>query len=1017
MLTRREYLLRGVVQGVGFRPHVAVVAARHPISGFVGNDDRQVFIEAQGEPEAIEEFIAEVLATLPPLATVISVSQRSLDLGAETDFSIVASRRTPGVRTLIPPDVATCPDCLADMADPSNRRFGYAFTTCTNCGPRLTIIEDLPYDRPATTMRVFEMCPACRAEYTDPTDRRYHAQPISCYDCGPQLWLEDAASDPSTSSGNAQPNPLAEPVEAHNSQTTTSSPSASSGNGQSTPLAEPVEACDGTLATITDARERQTAVIAEAQRRLADGQILAVKGLGGFHLMCDARNAVAVARLRERKRRSGKPFAVMVPDTEAASTLATLTVDQLATLAAPSRPIVIAPMAPGYDLADQVAPGLNDVGLMLPYTPLHTLLASSGMALVATSGNLSEEPLCFTNDDARARLAHLADGFLLHNRDIHVPVEDSVSLALPGGGTLPIRRSRGHAPLPMLLPEPTSGFDKLSQQTPLPEPVEGGTTTPTPLPEPTSGFDKLSQQTPLPEPVEGGATAPVVLAVGGELKNTFAVAIDDLAFVSAHVGDMGSLASQQAFEASVAQLLDVHRRTPDVVVCDLHPGYATTAWAERYVAAHPEVRLLAVQHHYAHALSLLAEHGVASGPVVVAAVDGTGYGLDGTIWGGEILTLGSEDGSLAQWDRSWHIPTFALVGGDRSIKHPWRIAQGLAHSWNLDISNTPAAREAPQTERLLVASQLDSGLGVVATSSAGRLFDAAAAMLGLCLDATYEAHAAMSLERAATGWLSSSEPTAASGRAHGGQTTPTITGWLRNGEAASRNPHTAATDQRQTDQNTPTTAGWLRSGDAASRNPRSPAAGFETPLRGSSTSRMEEPDTSTSRAEEPAAPPSRMEEPAGSTSRAEEPATPTSRTEEPVGSTSGREEPISVGRGEGLNDLAGRARSGVDGSGDDCRAVFVELLNTAELSVAERAWRFHEGLAAVFANRLDAAATAAGTTTVGVTGGVAVNRLFTTALVTTLTERGYTVLTHQVVPPTDGGLSLGQAWAGRLLHD
>ena len=1023
MLTRREYLLRGVVQGVGFRPHVAVVAARHPISGFVGNDDRQVFIEAQGEPEAIEEFIAEVLATLPPLATVISVSQRSLDLGAEADFSIVASRRTPGVRTLIPPDVATCADCLAEMADPSNRRFGYAFTTCTNCGPRLTIIEDLPYDRPATTMRVFEMCPACRAEYTDPTDRRYHAQPISCYDCGPQLWMEDAASDPSTSSGNRQPNPLAEPAEAHNSQTTTSSPSTSSGNGQPNPLAEPVEACDGTLATITDAREHQAAVIAEAQRRLADGQILAVKGLGGFHLMCDARNAVAVATLRERKRRSGKPFAVMVPDPDAAAALATLTVDQLATLAAPSRPIVIAPMAPGYDLADQVAPGLNDVGLMLPYTPLHTLLVSSGMALVATSGNLSEEPLCFTNDDARTRLAHLADGFLLHNRDIHVPVEDSVSLALPGGGTLPIRRSRGHAPLPVLLPEPRSGFDKLSQPTtptPLPEPVEGRTTTPTPLPEPRSGSDKLSQPTtptPLPEPVEGGATAPVVLAVGGELKNTFAVAIDDLAFVSAHVGDMGSLASQQAFEASVAQLLDVHRRTPDVVVCDLHPGYATTAWAERYVAAHPDVRLMAVQHHYAHALSLLAEHGLASGPVVVATVDGTGYGLDGTIWGGEVLTLGLADGSLAQWDRSWHIPTFALVGGDRSIKHPWRIAQGLAHSWNLDISNTPAAHEAPPTERLLVASQLDSGLGVVATSSAGRLFDAAAAMLGLCQDATYEAHAAMSLERAATSWLSSSQASAASGRTHGSQTTPTTTG-------------------------------WLRSGDAASRNPRSPAAGFETPLRGSSTSRMEEPATSTSRMEEPATSTSRMEEPAAttgrmeepdtSTGRAEEPADPTSRTEEPgsstsrmeepagstgrmderAGSTRGREEPISsVGRGETSNDLARRAGSGVDGSGDDCRAVFVELLNTAELSVAERAWHFHKGLAAVFVNRLDAAATAAGTTTVGITGGVAVNRLFTTALVTTLTERGYTVLTHQVVPPTDGGLSLGQAWAGRLLHD
>jgi hydrogenase maturation protein HypF len=792
MLTRREYLLRGVVQGVGFRPHVAVVASRHAVTGLVGNDDRQVFIEVQGTEAAVEAFVADVLATLPPLARVIAVSSRELDLAMDEDrFVIVASRRLPGVRTLIPPDVATCDDCLADMADPANRRFGYAFTTCTNCGPRLTIIEDLPYDRPATTMKVFAMCPACAAEYTDPSDRRYHAQPISCYDCGPTLWIEDvdAAVDPSTV-------------------------------GRDAPT--------------------QASVIAEAQHRLRAGQILAVKGLGGFHLMCDARNAEAVTRLRDRKRRSGKPFAVMVADVPAALQLADLSGDQLGQLTNPSRPILIAPMAVGYDLADAVAPELRDVGVMLPYTPLHSLLVEPGMALVATSGNSSEEPLCYTNDDARARLAGFVDAFLLHDRDIHVPVEDSVMLALPGSDSLPIRRSRGHAPLPVLLPaQPASAL-------------------------------------------------PTVLGVGGELKNTFALAIDDLAFVSAHVGDMGSLASQQAFEASVNQLLTMQRHAPDLVVCDLHPGYATTGWAERYADAH-DVPLLRVQHHYAHALSLLAEYGIASGPVVVAALDGTGYGTDGTIWGGEILTLGADGASPATWERTWHVPTFSLVGGDRAIRYPWRIAQGLAHSWDLDISATPAVTDAPEAESRLVASQLASGNGVVATSSTGRLFDAAAALLGLCQEATYEAHAAMALERAAADWARA-EGLDAIGREH------------REGEIAS------------------------------------PFFGDEV--------------------------------------------------------------------GEDLWVPA-----------FDPRTVFEKLLAEPEAGVGERAWNFHLGLASMFAWQLKLAADAADTTTIGLTGGVVVNRIFTAALRTWLERFGYTVLTHRVVPPTDGGLSLGQAWAGRLLHE
>lgn len=758
---RREWLLRGVVQGVGFRPHVASVAAHHDVSGLCGNDDLQVFVEAQGEPSVLDAFAHELLSTLPPLARVIASTSRELPtLADEVGFRIVASRHLPGVRTLVPPDVATCDDCLADMADPRNRRHRYAFTTCTNCGPRLTIIEDLPYDRPATTMRVFGMCEACQREYVDPSDRRYHAQPISCYDCGPRLWLagpEDAPTRPA---------------------------------GDWTPLA-------------------QAAVIEAATARLLAGEVLAVKGLGGFHLMADARHPEAVARLRERKRRSGKPFAVMVADTRAARWLAVLTPGQLETLASPARPIVIAPMASTYDLVDAVAPGLSDVGVMLPYTPLHSLLLESGLALVATSGNLSEEPLCHTNSDALVRLAGLADVFLLHDRDIHVPVEDSVVLAASDDGVLPVRRSRGYAPLPVMLPS--------------------------------------------------GGDGPVVLAVGGELKNTFALATGDMAFVSAHIGDMGSLASQQAFDASVAQLVGIHRERPEVVVCDLHPGYATTAWAERYVAQHPDTRLLPVQHHLAHALALVAEHGLGADVVVVAALDGTGYGTDGTIWGGEILTLGRTAGSPWSWERAWHVPTFGLVGGDRAIRQPWRVAQGLAHSWGLDIGRTPAALEAPDAELRLVRSQLASGHGVVPTSSTGRLFDAAAAMLGLCLETTYEAQAAMLLERAAA--------------QHG-----TV---------------------RQV-------------------------------------------------------------------------AEPTSLTE-----------------------------------------VFHELL-TRNGSLGERAARFHAGVAGVIADRLATEADAVGTTLVGVTGGVAVNRVFVSALRAFLRERGVELLEHRVVPPTDGGLSLGQAWAGRL---
>lgn len=773
-LERRHFQLRGVVQGVGFRPHVGRVAARHGVSGVCGNDDQRVFIEAQATAAVLDEFWADLLVNLPPLARVVStdVAQLTVQPG-ETSFVIVASRRLAGVRTLIPADVATCDDCLAEMADPDDRRFAYPFTNCTNCGPRLTIITDLPYDRPQTTMSQFPMCRACEREYLDPDDRRFHAQPISCPDCGPRLWLVDAGSGI-----------LPEPDD---------------------------RAPDWVPGDRTSQRE----VVEATTARLRAGHVVAVKGLGGFHLMCDARNPQAVATLRRRKHRAGKPFAVMVADEQAACRLARLAREHRELLTSPARPIVIAPMSDDYDLCEQVAPGLGDVGVMLAYTPLHALLlADPALALVATSGNLSEEPLCYTNPDAQARLSQLADALLLHDRSIHVPVEDSVHLA-GDQGSQPVRRSRGYAPLPVVLPD----------------------------------------------------DGPPTLAVGGELKNTFTLAVGDLAHVSAHIGDMDSLASQQAFDASVAQLVAMRRAQPQIVVADLHPGYATTGWAHRYVAAHPDVALVQVQHHLAHALSLVAEQGLNTGSVVVGALDGTGYGPDTTIWGGEILRIDLPDEGASDqpvyWSRVDHVPTFGLVGGDRAIRDPWRVALGLGAVWQLDLGHTPAWRQAPEAERRLVASQLASGFGVIPTSSAGRLFDAASAMLGVCLHTSYEAEAAMRLERAATSW----------------QTTPL------------------------------------------------------------------------------------------------------DRTKGP----------------------------------DSFRQVFTELLAQPTMPVAQRAWRFHWQLAMRFADVLTRAAQQAGTEVIGLTGGVLANRLFSGMLIEELARLDLTVLTHQVVPPNDGGLSLGQAWAGRLV--
>jgi len=658
-MIRKQLILTGVVQGVGFRPNVVRIASHHAVTGLCGNDDNSVFIEAQGAGEAVDSFLEAVRTDLPPLATIVTWRESDLDVAPdESAFIIVASRRAAGAITLLPADGAICADCLADMADPANRRYRYPFTTCTNCGPRLSIIRDVPYDRPLTTMADFPMCDACREEYEDPHDRRYHAQPISCFDCGPQLWLEPT--------GTAQ---LLRRV----------GPNSGAGPGHG-----PGD---------TDRRTIFATTIAAAKQMLRDGAILAVKGIGGFTLMCDARNEQAVSTLRVRKRRPGKPLAVMAGSVAAAERIAELGPAHIAALTGREAPIVLAPMSAQYDLAPSVAPGLDDVGVMLPYAPLHRLLLDEDDVLVATSANSSDKPLTYRNEDARTDLAGIVDAILMHDRGIHVPVEDSV-VATDGDRTTPIRRSRGFAPLPVFL---------------------GAVTV--------------------------GPGDPCVLAVGAELKNTFALTRDGMAFMSAHIGDMGSLETQAAFEKSVAQMLTAHRRTPELVVVDKHPGYATHAWGLRE-AERLGVPVLELQHHHAHALSLATEHRLIGQELTCIVLDGTGYGDDGTIWGGEILKL--DPGALT-FDRAWHIPGFWLPGGDSAVRFPWKSAAGLL--WEFDLGWD--ILDAPHDELALVRSQLRNQVAVVRTTSTGRLFDAVASLLGVCQQIRYEAQAAMELETAA----------------------------------------------------------------------------------------------------------------------------------------------------------------------------------------------------------------------------------------------------------------------------
>ncbi len=644
---RRRIEVRGLVQGVGFRPYVARLAAETGVAGWCRNDATCVVVEAEGPAAAVAAFERRLPREVPPLARVSAVAGNDLaPLGADT-FAITPSTAAEGERTLVAPDTAVCADCLAEMADPADRRHRHPFVTCTNCGPRLTITLDLPYDRPVTTMAGFPMCAACAAEYADPADRRYHAQPIACHDCGPRLTA--VAPDGATVAQGTEP------------------------------------------------------VLAAAVAALREGRVVAVKGLGGYHLACDAAHPLAVAELRRRKHRPHQPFAVMARDLATAEALVEVG-DAAPLLLGPERPIVLLPARPEAPVAPEVAPGLDELGVLLPYAPLHHLLfadladGSPGAppALVMTSGNVSGEPLCHRDDDALERLGDLADLFVQHDRDIAVPVEDSV-VAWGADGPVPLRRSRGYAPMPVEL---------------------------------------------------GAADRTAVLAVGAELKNTVALARDGRAFVSAHVGDLESLASRTTHRQVVDQLVRFHRAAPRLVVADRHPGYASRAVAQEYAAAH-DVPLLEVQHHHAHLASLAAEHGRLDEPLVGLVFDGTGYGCDATVWGGELLRLTAGG---AGFERLGHLATVRLPGGDAGVRHPVRVAAlallAAGESWE----GTPVGAELAGAEATLLTRAHASRLGVVDTSSVGRLFDAVASLLGVRHRVTYDAQAAIELEATARRW-------------------------------------------------------------------------------------------------------------------------------------------------------------------------------------------------------------------------------------------------------------------------
>ena len=628
----RRWRVFGIVQGVGFRPFVSRLAAAHAILGSVCNKGSYVEILAQGSDRDMAAFRRALTTNAPERAAILRVTEKALPLFVAQGFAIIESAREGGA-VFVSPDIAVCERCRRELFDPRDRRYLHPFINCTACGPRLTILDAMPYDRGNTSMKAFPMCRACAAEYDDPASRRYDAQPVCCPDCGPEVY-------------------------------------------------------------ILDGKERGAAAITRARRRIAAGGIVAVKGIGGFHLCCDATNAAAVARLRRDKRRPVKPFAVMARDLSTAEREVKVPEAAREILSGPQKPILLLKKRSGGRVVDGAAPGLERIGLMLPYAPLHLLLFDypDGIdmpdVLIMTSGNPAGAPICRTDGEARAALFPLADEILSHNRRIRVRADDSV-MDWAEGAPYMVRRSRGYAPLPVMLSAGLRGE---------------------------------------------------VLALGGELKNTFCLGKDDLFYPSAYVGDLSDLRTLASLRESIERLASLLEIAPRAVACDLHPRYQTTALAKEL--GQP---VRAVQHHYAHIVSCMAEND-APGPVIGVAFDGTGYGTDGTVWGGEFFRA-----NYRGFTRLGSLEPFLWAGGDRSAKEGWRIAANLLYEIDPMKAMETAQALGLGTEQAVAAQFLmaDEKLNCVTTTSAGRLFDAVSAILGIRRASTFEGEAAMYLEAAA----------------------------------------------------------------------------------------------------------------------------------------------------------------------------------------------------------------------------------------------------------------------------
>ena len=621
ILTGKRIRVFGVVQGVGFRPFIYRLAKEYNLKGWVLNTSSSVEIEVEGEKESIERFISDIKTKAPPVARIERIEVEDSAPNNYRDFLIKESKEESGYQ-LISPDIAVCEDCLRELFNPKDRRYRYPFINCTNCGPRFTIIRDIPYDRKNTTMDKFRMCKDCEREYNDPLNRRFHAQPNACPICGPRLWIEGLKAE------------------------------------------DPIE---------------------ETARLLKEGFIVAIKGLGGFHLACDATNDNAVKLLRERKKRGYKPFALMMKDLNTIKMYCYVTPEEEKVLTSPQAPIVLLKIKDLGDISRGVAPNNNYLGVMLPYTPVHhMLLREVSKPLVMTSGNLSEEPICQDNEEALNRLKGIADYFLLNDRDIYSRYDDSVVFVFDGKPQL-IRRARGYAPSPVKIPF------------------------------------KIKQ----------------TLACGGELKNTFCLTRDNYAFISQHIGDLENIETLEHFINTIELYKRLFRIEPQVVACDLHPDYLSTRYALQFEGTLPVIR---VQHHYAHIVSCMGENSITE-PVIGISLDGSGYGLDGNIWGGEVL-IADYDGFI----RKAHLEYLPMPGGELAIRRPYRLTIGYLFKLFGKIPDLPFLNAVPEEEIRIIKEQVEKGINTPFTSSMGRLFDAVSSLLDICQEATYEGQPAIELE-------------------------------------------------------------------------------------------------------------------------------------------------------------------------------------------------------------------------------------------------------------------------------